>query len=81
MIRKAFNYHVMFIRLSNLISANGYASPYHYSPYYYEEDEYEGEDDYCPPCNCDEEKEDEDEGHYDKVNRNSFFCSRKLHGL
>ena len=57
-----------------LISASGYASPYHYYPYYYEEDEYEGEDDYCPPCNCDEEKEDEDEGHYDKVNRsNSFF--------
>jgi len=48
------------------LAASGYASPYHYSPYYYEEDEYEGEDDYCPPCNCDEEKEDEDEGHYDK---------------
>merc|ERR1719356_1418000 len=48
------------------LAASGYASPYHYYPYYFEEDEYEGEDDYCPPCNCDEEKEDEDEGHYDK---------------
>jgi len=55
------------------LAANGYASPYHYSPYYYEEDEYEGEDDYCPPCNCDEEKEDEDEGHYDEDDDSAYY--------